>query len=89
MTLFSEKVVISYRCISGLMSNLIKKSWTDSNAGNTVRYDLDLDLKLPFIQVIHNENDSIKSKSNNVTVVHILFSNSSLSLLLIMLPKSM
>ena len=70
MTLFSEKVVISYRCISGLMSNLIKKSWTDSNAGNTVRYDLDLDLKLPFIQVIHNENDSIKSKSNNVTVVH-------------------
>ena len=69
MTLFSEKVVISYRCISGLMSNLIKKSWTDSNAGNTVRYDLDLDLKLPFIQVIHNENDSIKSKSNNVTVV--------------------
>ena len=69
MTLFSEKVVISYRCISGLMSNLIKKSWKDSNAGNTVRYDLDLDLKLPFIQVIHNENDSIKSKSNNVTVV--------------------
>ena len=31
MTIFSEKVLISYRCISGLMSNLIKKSWTDSN----------------------------------------------------------
>ena len=31
MTLFSEKVLISNRCISGLMSNLIKKSWTDSN----------------------------------------------------------
>ena len=30
MTLFSEKVLISNRCISGLMSNLIKKSWTDS-----------------------------------------------------------
>ena len=32
MTLFSEKVLISNRCISGLMSNLIKKSWTDSTA---------------------------------------------------------
>ena len=30
MTLFSEKVLISNRCISGLMSNLIKKSWMDS-----------------------------------------------------------
>ena len=33
MTLFSEKVLISNRRISGLMSNLIKKSWTDSNPG--------------------------------------------------------
>ena len=30
MTLFSEKVLISTRCISSLMPNLIKKSWTDS-----------------------------------------------------------
>jgi hypothetical protein len=30
MTLFSEKVLISRRCKSGLMPNLIKKSWTDS-----------------------------------------------------------
>ena len=30
MTLFSEKVLISNRCIRGLMPNLIKKSWTDS-----------------------------------------------------------
>ena len=30
MTLFSEKVLISNRCISGLMPNVIKKSWTDS-----------------------------------------------------------
>ena len=28
--IFSEKVLISNRRISGLMSNLIKKSWTDS-----------------------------------------------------------
>ena len=33
MTLFSEKVLISNRCISGLMSKLIKKSWTDSTPG--------------------------------------------------------
>ena len=31
MTIFSEKVLISIRCICGLMSYLIKKSWTDSN----------------------------------------------------------
>ena len=30
MTLFSEKVLISNRCINGLLPNLIKKSWTDS-----------------------------------------------------------
>ena len=29
MTLFSEKMLISHRCIRGLMPNLIKKSWTD------------------------------------------------------------
>ena len=31
MNLFSEKVLISNRCISGLIPNLIKKSWTDSS----------------------------------------------------------
>ena len=31
MTRFSEKVLISSRYIHGFMSNLIKKSWTDSN----------------------------------------------------------
>ena len=30
-SLFSEKMLISNRCICGLMSNLIKKSWTGSN----------------------------------------------------------
>ena len=30
MTWFSEKIVISTRCIHNFMSNLIKKSWTDS-----------------------------------------------------------
>ena len=30
-SLFSEKMLISNKCISGLMSNLIKKSWTVSN----------------------------------------------------------
>ena len=27
MTLFSEKILISHRCICGLIPNLIKKSW--------------------------------------------------------------
>ena len=31
MTWFSEKMLISTRCIHGFMSNLIKKSWTDSS----------------------------------------------------------
>ena len=31
MTFFSEKILISNRCISGLMSYLIKKSWTVSS----------------------------------------------------------
>ena len=30
-SLFSEKMLISNRCISGLMPNMIKKSWTVSN----------------------------------------------------------
>ena len=30
-SLFSEKILISKRCINGLMPNLIKKSWTVSN----------------------------------------------------------
>ena len=32
MTWFSEKMLISSWCIHGFMSNLIKKSWTDSSA---------------------------------------------------------
>ena len=31
VTLFSEKILIFTRCKHGFMSNLIKKSWTDSN----------------------------------------------------------
>ena len=43
MTLFSEKVLISNKCISGLMSNLIKKSWTDSSPTATVsHFDKDI-----------------------------------------------
>jgi hypothetical protein len=30
VSLFSEKILIFKRCINGLMSNLIKKSWTVS-----------------------------------------------------------
>ena len=35
ISLFSEKTLIFNRCISGLMSNLFKKSWTVSITGAT------------------------------------------------------
>ena len=35
-SLFSEKMLISNRSISGLMSNLIKKSWTVSNVDDPI-----------------------------------------------------
>ena len=52
MTLFSKKVLISNKCISGLMSNLIKKSWTDSNLTfpyTILKTSLFLTLKWSFI----------------------------------------
>ena len=39
MTWFSEKMLISTRCIHGFMSKLIKKSWTDSNTDVTLSKD--------------------------------------------------
>ena len=47
MTLFSETVLISTRYISGLIPNLIKKSWTDSRVHSlhlfTTIYQLSFD----------------------------------------------
>ena len=36
VTLFSEKMLISTRCICGFMSNSIKKSWKDSTTGDKI-----------------------------------------------------
>ena len=58
MTLFSEKVLISNRCISVLMSNLIKKSWTDSIWESNVDFFSVLIMSLSFIQ-IQNEIASL------------------------------
>ena len=38
MTLFSDKMLISHRCIRGLMPNLIKKSWTVSKVYGVMEY---------------------------------------------------
>ena len=38
MTLFREKVPFSNRCISGLMSNVIKKSWTVSSYSHIIEH---------------------------------------------------
>ena len=48
MTLFSEKVLISNRCISGFMSNSIKKSWTDSTKELTGTKKQDLKTKVSY-----------------------------------------
>ena len=39
MTLFSEKMLISHRCICGLMLNLFKKSWTASQTFTEIKAD--------------------------------------------------
>ena len=39
-SLFSEKMLISNKCICGLMSNLIKKSWTVSRLHPLFTYAL-------------------------------------------------
>ena len=51
MTLFSEKVLISNKCIGGLMSNLIKKSWTDSSC-EVCRDKVDFEIALEYGRVI-------------------------------------
>ena len=40
MTLFSDKMFISHRCLRSLMPNLIKKSWTVSNLYVYVPYSI-------------------------------------------------
>ena len=48
MTIFSKKMLISHRCIRGLMPNLIKKSWMVSN-----KYMMTINSSL-FLAVHHN-----------------------------------
>jgi hypothetical protein len=50
MTWFSEKMLISTWCINGFMSNLIKKSWTDSTL--KVHQDLDTCQTPWFIRIL-------------------------------------
>ena len=55
MTLFSEKNLISNRYISGLMPNLIKKSWTVSSLHVPLCVSVGLDsideLKVPLLNL--------------------------------------
>ena len=52
MTLFCEKILISNRCISGLMSSLIKKSWTVS----TVQHSNQCDRSIQLCQIAYKRN---------------------------------
>ena len=61
MTLLNEKMLISHRCRSGLMPNLIKKSWTVSNSKYS-KYkkkitfeDLELDTVQDFLIELGNK----------------------------------
>ena len=60
MTLFSEKVLISNRCISGLMSNLIKKSWTDSKHKPTHHNNLNERILVWYTSKTKNKDEEQK-----------------------------
>ena len=51
MTRFSEKILISTRCIHGVMSNLIKKSWKDSNQDATLKLKSELIYNILYIPI--------------------------------------
>ena len=70
MTLFSEKVLISNRCISGLMSYLIKKSWTDSTPDllgkSLVTHSFFPDLSINNLAAIFLCRNIYRNKSRNL-----------------------
>ena len=70
MTLFSEKVLISNRCISGLMSYLIKKSWTDSTPDllgkSLVTHSFFPDLSIDNLAAIFLCRNIYRNKSRNL-----------------------
>ena len=51
-SLFNEKLLISKRCISGLMPNLIKKSWMVSNVTYLLSKNFCFDLAFMYDQGI-------------------------------------
>ena len=68
MILFSDKMLISHRCIRGLMSNLIKKSWTVSKLpGFATKY-----FPLFVFQEIRRNQDTNMS----ITLIHFTGINS-------------
>ena len=75
MTLFSKKVLIYNICISGLLSNLTKKSWTDSNTNCTFLPKLDeaddemieIDIRvLERLDDLEKENQDLKNQINEL-----------------------
>ena len=69
MTLFSEKVLISIRRISGLMSNLIKKSWTDSNLNTQGKRDQNSVMHFLLRDMLYEDiNETLMLKKSLVIV---------------------
>ena len=53
MTLFSDEMLISHRCIHGLMPNLIKKSWTVSTRDEATRNGDEMLSEVAFLFYSH------------------------------------
>ena len=87
MSLFSEKMLIFNRCISGLMSNLIKKSWTVSIVQSAVESssncsELGIGIEAALSGVVSNKTSLNKTNNNRLVgsaVTHIPASSDTLA----------
>ena len=65
-SLFSENMLIYNRCISGLMSNLIKKSWTVSNGHSLKHTNPSWQLRLFSLKYVQQTiKESTREKREN------------------------
>ena len=70
MTLFSDKMLISHRCIRGLVPDLIKKSWTVSNLNGFISNFVEV---LNFITIYNGRNTYYKLQILTESVKKSLF----------------
>ena len=61
MTRFSEKMLIFTRYMHGFMSNLIKKSWMDSNTQHTTNFCIYIIYLMGHFQLVNNYKGCCRS----------------------------